>query len=369
MDLKKLSGLQLFYIMIGFEIGNTIIFAIGAGAKQDAWLAILTAMFCGLLLMGIYIKLSAYFPNDSLVQMLPKIIGRFLSYPIIFIYILYFTYLASTACRDFGELIASTILTETPLLIVVGSFMVLMIYSLRGGTEVFGRMGEMVFPVYILVLVAMWVLMAISLDQFDLKRLTPVLGEGIFPVLNEVFPYSSPSILVFPFGETVLITMFFPLLKKKENAKKVGIAVILLGGLLLSINCIIMISVLGPNIFEQEYFPLLSAARMVSIADFLERFDSLIILMMVAGVFFKVGAWTLGASIAIGQLFKLKSNKTILLILGVIIAPFAVIHAPNFVKFLEIGRTFIDPYLHVPLQIVIPFLLLSIAFVRKKFQT
>ncbi|MFC5650948.1 GerAB/ArcD/ProY family transporter [Paenibacillus solisilvae] len=146
-----------------------------------------------------------------------------------------------------------SILTETPMVVVIGCFMVLMIYSLRGGTEVFGLMGEMVFPIYILLMVAMWILMTISIDQFDLKRLSPVLGDGIKPLLNAVFPYPSPSILAFPFGETVLITMFFPYLNKTSNPKKVGMAVILIGGILLEINCMVMISVLGPDIYKQEY--------------------------------------------------------------------------------------------------------------------
>jgi spore germination protein KB len=369
MNLEKISGLQLFYIMIGFEIGNAVIFATGAVAKQDAWIAVLIAMLCGLILMGVYTKLNAYYPNDTIVQMLPKIIGKTLSFPVILLYILYFIYLASTACRDFGELITSTILTETPMIVVIACFMALMVYTLRGGIEVFGRMGEAVFPVYILVMVGMWILMAVSLDQFDLRRLTPVLGEGIQPVVDAVFPYPSPSILAFPFGETILMTMFFPFLNPKSSAKKVGMSVILVGGILLTINCIVMISVLGPDIYKEEFFPLLSAARMVSIADFLERFDSLIILMMVAGVFFKVGGWTLGASIAISQLFKLKSNESVLLSLGAIITPFSIIHASNFIQHLETGIHFIDPYLHIPLQIVIPTLLLGIAFLRKRFQS
>lgn len=365
----QISALQLFYVMIGFEIGNTLIFATGAGAKQDAWLAILISMLCGFILMGVYIKLSSLYPDDTLVQMIPKIIGRFLSYPLIIIYILYFTYLASTACRDFGELILTTILPDTPMVVIIGCFVVLIIYCLRGGVEAFGRMGEIVFPVYILVMVILWVLMFISVDDFDPKRLTPVLGEGIKPVLNEVFPFPSPSILVFPFGETVLITMFFPLLNKKSNAKKTGMAVILTGGILLAANSLIMISILGPNIYKQEFFPLLSATRMVAIADFLERFDAIIILMMVAGVFFKVGGWTYGASVAISQLFKLKTNDSILLPLGAIITPFSIIHATNFVQFREIGANFIDPYLHVPLQIVIPIGLLIIAMIRKKIES
>jgi spore germination protein KB len=369
MKQEKISALQLFYVMIGFEIGNTLIFATGAGAKQDAWLAILISMFCGLLLMWVYSKLAEYYPNDTLIQMIPKIIGKFLSYPVIIIYILYFTYLASTACRDFGELIVSTILTETPMVMVIGSFMVLMIYCLRGGIEVFGRMGEMVFPIYILVLISLWILMSISIDQFDLKHLLPVFGEGVKPIWDEVSPYPAPSILTFPFGETVVIMMFFPFLSKKGSAKKVGMAVILVGGILLAVNAVFMISVLGPDIYKQEFFPLLSATRMVSIADFLERFDALIILMMVAGVFFKVGGWTYGAAVAISQLFKLKNNDSILLSLGVIITPFSMILATNFVQHLEIGKKFISIYLHIPLQIVIPMMLLGIAMIRKKFES
>jgi spore germination protein KB len=49
-----------------------------------------------------------------------------------------------------------------------------------------------------------------------------------------------------------------------------------------------MISVLGPEIYSKDIFSLLVATQMVSVADFLERFDALVILMMVAGVFFKV---------------------------------------------------------------------------------
>ncbi|GAA3327031.1 hypothetical protein GCM10020331_065370 [Ectobacillus funiculus] len=91
--------------------------------------------------MWMYTKLSDYYPDETLVQMLSKIIGKFLSYPLIVIYALYFLYLACTACRDFGELIASTILTETPMIMVIGSFMVLIIYCPCGGIEALGRMG------------------------------------------------------------------------------------------------------------------------------------------------------------------------------------------------------------------------------------
>ncbi|MGM0876378.1 MAG: GerAB/ArcD/ProY family transporter [Bacillota bacterium] len=105
---------------------------------------------------------------------------------------------------------------------------------------------------------------------------------------------------------------------------------------------------------------------MVSIADFLERFDALIILMMVAGVFFKVGGWTFGAAVAISQLLKLNHIKSVLLALGTIIPPLSLLAATDFVKHLEIGLEYFVPYFHPIIQIILPLLLLCIAFIRKK---
>ena len=362
MKQEKISAIQLFYVIIGFEIGNSMIFGLGSGAKQDAWITIGTGMLFGLVLMFVYTKLSAYYPGDTLIQMIPKIIGKYLAYPVILIYILYFIYLASTACRDFGELIVSTILVETPIVVVIGSFMVLMVYCLRGGVGTFGRMGEVVFPVYMIALIVIWILL-LSVENFSFDNLTPILGNGVKPVLKEVFPYT----ITFPFGESVIITMFFPFLNKKQNVRKAGIAVILIGGILLTFNTIMNISVLGPEIHKKQYFPLHSSVRLVSIAGFLERFDVLVILLIVAGVFFKVGGWAFGAAVGIAQVFKLKQVRSVYLGLGTIITPLSLLHGSNFVKAIEIGKEFITIYLHIPLQIIVPILLLCIAFIRKKF--
>ncbi|MBO1513671.1 GerAB/ArcD/ProY family transporter [Metabacillus bambusae] len=361
MKKEKISALQLFYVLGGFECGSAIVLGLGSGAKQDAWIVIILAMFCGLILMGVYTQLSVFYPEDSLIQMLPKIIGKYLSYPVIIIYICYFTYIAARNCRDFSELLASSILDEMPIAIVIGSFMILMVYCLRGGIETFGRMGEIVFPIYIFSVIIIWVLL-ITVERFTINNLTPILGNGFKPVVKEVFP----SVLTFPFGESIIITMLLPYVNKKQHIKKVALSVILFSGLLLVINSIMMLSVLGPEIYTESFFPLLESAQMVSIADFLERFDALVILMMVAGVFFKVGCWTFGAAVGISQLFKLKQTHSVLLGICTIISALSLLIGDNFVEFLESGIKYIPIYVHVPLQIIVPILLLCIAFIRKK---
>ncbi|WP_224752679.1 GerAB/ArcD/ProY family transporter [Metabacillus arenae] len=132
MKQAKISTLQLLYVMVGFEFGTVMILGAGGEAKQDAWVVIVTAMIFSLLLMGICTKLAAFYPDDTLVQMMSKIIGKFFSFPLILIYIFYFTYLAARGCRDFGELIVSTILVDTPIAVVNGSFIVFPFSPLQG---------------------------------------------------------------------------------------------------------------------------------------------------------------------------------------------------------------------------------------------
>jgi spore germination protein KB len=80
---------------------------------------------------------------------------------------------------------------------------------------------------------------------------------------------------------------------------------------------------------------------MVAIADFLERFDVLVIIMMVTGVFFKVGCWTFGAAIGISQLFKLEHSRSVILGIGPIIVCLSLLKANNFVEYLEFAFKYI----------------------------
>ena len=77
---QKISRLQLFYVVTGFEFGTSMLFGLGTEAKQDAWLAIVIGMISCLILMGVFMQLSLYYPNDTLVSMLPKIIGKYLNF-------------------------------------------------------------------------------------------------------------------------------------------------------------------------------------------------------------------------------------------------------------------------------------------------
>ncbi|MDN4073170.1 GerAB/ArcD/ProY family transporter [Fictibacillus terranigra] len=360
---QKIGFIQLFYIMLGFEIGSTVIFGLGAEAKQDAWLAILAGMFCGLVLMWVYTKLFEHYPGHTLTQMIPKIVGRYIGYPLNAIYVLYFIYLASRVARDFGELVAGTILPKTPMLVVIGGFIAVIVYCLSGGIEVFGRTGEILLPFLFLIAIASWIIVYSS-QIFDIARITPIFETGIGTVWRAAFPI----VVTFPFGEMVLFMMFWPMLHDLRKVKKLGMMVVLVSGILLTVNMINVISVIGPKWISDRTYPLLTVVKLASVGNFIERIDAVVIITMIIGGFFKVGSFIYGAAIGAAELFKLVSARSLVVLFGAIVVPLSLIIATSFMEHVEIGLKKVPLFLHVPLQIIIPFILLVISAIRKRYR-
>ncbi|CUB08492.1 Spore germination protein YndE [Bacillus cereus] len=360
---EKIGFIQLFYIMMAFEVGSTVIYGPGAEAKQDAWLVILVGMTCGLVLMWMYTKLFEYYPGDTLTEMIPKIMGDFIGYPLIAIYILYFLYIAARVSRDFGELITGTFLPKTPIIIVIGGFMVVIVYCLHGGIEVFGRVGEIFFPFLIFVAILTWIIIYSS-HVFDIERITPVLEKGVDTVWKAAFPLA----VTFPFGEMVVFMMFWSALHNPREVKKLGIMVVLTAGVLLAINMINIISVLGPNSIRTKTYPLLTVVRMAYIGNIVQRIDAVVIITMMIGVFFKVGAFLYGAAMGAAQLFKLVSYRSMVVLFGAIVVLLSLMIATTYMEHVEIGLNKVPIFVHVPFQIVIPGILFIIAIIRKKIR-
>lgn len=139
----------MFILVVLFEMGNAILVGLGVQAKQDAWMSVLLGLAGGLLLFLIYYQLFKFYPDIPLTSYVQRITGKWIGRPLGLLYIVYFIYCATRVLRDFGELLTTTIYTNTPL-IVINSLMILtIIYGIHKGFEVIARVGENVFLSYL----------------------------------------------------------------------------------------------------------------------------------------------------------------------------------------------------------------------------
>lgn len=349
----KISASQLFAAITLVPYGSAVLFYINPEAKQDAWLAILIYIIPAVILQLIYTSLWNKYPNDTLVTYMPKIFGKVVGCTLSIIYITFFAYEASRVLRDFSELIAISSMQRIRPYITSAALMITIAYALFSGIETLSRIVHICFYLWIFFFAAEWIFLYATPNELKFYNLKPFLENGLIPIIK-----NSWKLITFPFGESILFTMFFPLVKEKTKVRKSAVLAITLEGFLLCLNTIMFIAVLGVNFASTSLFPLLQTLRTVQIGTVLDRLDIFVILIMIMVGFIKIGFFTYGAALGATQLMKLKDTKYISLIFCIIITITSLLIARNYPQHIYIGQTLTLTYVHLPLTIIIPIITL-----------
>jgi len=362
MEKAKISSIQLVFLIVMFVFGSTIIVGMGFDAKQDAWLVILLGMLAGIVLYVLYTHLHKLYPHAHITTYSTLILGKYLGYIVAWAYIIYFFYLSARVLRDFSDLIVITILRETPLIVIMLLFTVVIVYSCTLGFETIARTSEIFFP-YVLAAGLLFVFFLFVTGIPQVENLQPPLEKGWLDILKKTFPKS----VSFPFGELVVFTMLFPYLNKEENARKLGIQAILISTFILIITNITILASLGPDLAKRSVVPLLDTVSLVNIQGIVQRIDPIVIILMVIVGVFKIVLFFLAAFIGLHDVLpKLKKTKRLLTssVLGVLLITIALLMSQSYIEHVFVGLNIVPPYIHVPMQIIIPTILVLIAHLR-----
>ncbi|MDI3093601.1 GerAB/ArcD/ProY family transporter [Priestia megaterium] len=154
--------------------------------------------------------------------------------------------------------------------------------------------------------VAGFILIFVS-GLIDFTSLRPILEKGIAPVLRVAYSQT----LYFPFGEVIVFAMIFPYTKNVKKTALIVFSAIMLNGINLMITMIVSIGVLG-----------------------------------------------------LSHVFKLKNPSPLVFPIGLVVLFYSLSLAQNYFEHVYEGLKTIPFTLHLPFQIVIPALLLVIAFLR-----
>ncbi|MBK1811485.1 GerAB/ArcD/ProY family transporter [Clostridium sp. YIM B02505] len=357
--MTKLSNHQLFTLMFIFEIGSTTIFALGIGAKQDAWIVILIALIIGLVYMWIYTEIQSKFPDKNYVEIIKLILGNKLGIIVSIMYISPFFRHASRNAREFGELIIITLLPETPLIIIVFLFIAISIFIILKGVDTMARLAEIFFYVIMFFMLFIYIFTYIS-GNVDFKELLPVLGDGIKPVLKEL-----PPIIMFPFGETYVFFMYWSYAIEKDKVRKTGMKVIFYSGLLLCGSVMMDICVMGAGYTSIATIPFIEAIKLINIEGIITNIDAIGVVLIFIGGFFKMTIYLNAINNIICIIFKIKNRRVPLILLGCYQLWFVLTFEPNYAyhKWLT---SFETTYFMLIYSNIIPLILLLVYWIKQK---
>ena len=345
---ENISLTQLFTLIVNFLLGSAIVVSIGKDAQQNGWIAICLATFIGMGLLLFYYSFIQLLPNKNLFEIMEYCFIRSIAILLSMAYVTYFIYIGTRVLRTFAEMITAAIMPKTPIEIIILSCMLLITYILYLGLEVLGRISEIFSPYIILFLIFLLIFLPVS-GEVQMNRILPVLGDGLKPVLKAIFP----KMFVFPFGEIVAFTIVLSSINELKKSKKVALIAVLLAGILLTAGSLLMTTTLGNDAHQYSNFPLLSAARMVSIGEFIERIDAIVVFVMMLGVIIKCSVYFYCSLKGLEYVFRLP-YRYFAFPMAMLASLFTMLIAANYGEHLQKAGFSLISYFHISMQLVIP---------------
>ncbi|UOF92888.1 GerAB/ArcD/ProY family transporter [Fodinisporobacter ferrooxydans] len=202
-------------------------------------------------------------------------------------------------------------------------------------------------------------MVVLLLRDFDPKNMFPVMRHGIMlSIKGAVVPGLGW------FSEFFIIAFFFPLLTDQEKGKKWGMISVLSVALTMVVTNLTALFLFGGTMISSYLYPVFEASRYISIADFFEHLEAVVMVVWVAGIFIKVSVFFYVLSLGTAQWLNLSDYRVVVFPYGFLLILFGMWVTSNIQemsRFLEL----VSP-LHSPLFLLaIPLCLLFLAMFRK----
>ncbi|MFC4620546.1 endospore germination permease [Camelliibacillus cellulosilyticus] len=357
----KISTLQMAIVMY-LMVGGTSILIIPSitaeKAGRDMWVTPMIASLSGFLLVWVAWKLFQLFPNQSIIGLSEKILSRPMGKILSFILLFFLMHNAGLIIREYGEFIVGAFLPRTPLVVAMGSIVLVCAFAVRGGIEVIARSTEIFIPIIITFSLIMTILV---IPELDVKNILPLMENGWKPLVEgSVVPHIW-------FADFVLLTFLLPLLNNHKKALSRGMISVFALMITMVISSLICLFVMG-TLTANLVFPLYSVGRYISIAEFLEHLDAVVLAIWVGAGFIQISMWLYVIVLGTAQWLRLSDYRPLVFPIGWVLTLLGLWVAPSLQDEVRFFSTSLAPYCFLILG-AYPILLLCVGLLRKRLST
>jgi spore germination protein KB len=355
----KISPLQFGIVVLIYSLGSSALLLpsiVVSIAKQDAWISVLACILIVIPLVSMWTRLARKYPALTIIQYSERIVGKWFGKMIGVMYVWFCLYLSALVLRNLGDFITTNILAQTPIEVVHILFMIPIVYGVYLGLEVISRTSEILFP---WIIVIFGIASILLLANIDLRRVPPVLADGLIVPVKAIYP-----ILGFPISELVVLLFVLPFVEKQAKVKKYFMIFVSIAIIIGTIIVIMSISVLGVDMVARSTFAVFDLAKEINVGNFFEREEVLIGGIWIMTIFVKLSVCFYAANLGAAQLFHLKSYRVTILPLAMAVVALSMIVYHNTAEsFWFIKGAY--PIYSLIFGLVIPACLLGVTNLRK----
>ncbi|WP_068773362.1 endospore germination permease [Paenibacillus sp. FJAT-26967] len=354
----QISNLQAGSILVTTLIGIGVLplprVAVLAG-ENSAPLVTLVAIVVAALIVTAWSLLGIRFPRQSPVVYGKTIIGKWLSGLFIVVITAYFIVTTAITFREFGEVMNTFVLRQTPLEIIIMMMLLLVAVTARKDIYSFSLIHSFYMP--FVIFPALFIVI-LSLGNVDWLNLQPVLRTP-----DMKFWMGSLGIAAL-FRNVLIYTYIIPRMENPRTAMRIGIISTSISGGLYLLLVIASVGVFGPQEIKLLLWPTLELGRATIIpGEFLERLDATFLIVWVISVFNSLLSGYYFIVLTLKEQLGLKDHRMI-----------ATLLLPFFFLFSMLPQNLLQLYtissIMVPggllLLVGYPCILLVVAYIRKK---
>ncbi|QHW30531.1 endospore germination permease [Paenibacillus rhizovicinus] len=355
----RISPWQLFWMLTTLEISMSIWLTVSPTieiARQDAWISLAVAGVIGLFVTLIVILLCQRHASHTLVEFVQKLLGKWVGKLFAALYILMWISVSADILRIFSLFIKQYLFHDTPMWIISGLMVAVMIYiNFAGSVEAIARFSQLAGP---LLLIGIVITFGLNASNLHIDLLFPVYADsGAAHIIKGSFVNASFL------GESMMIMMLTPFVANAKKMMKPALFAICIASVIAILTSIMVIMTFGTNIGSSLIFPYFSMVRFINYLEFIQNMDVWIMFIWIFSVFVKLASYLFINSYGTAQLLGIKNWKAAIGFVATILFAISLVPA-NVVGMLDYAKFIWIIYIFPIFIVGLPIALLLVSLMR-----
>lgn len=305
---KELTA--LLTILVASHVFLTYPRFVSESGMEAAWMEpILSGVVALVIFLMVDKMFRKYFPGMNIVHVSRIAFGRFGAVFVSIIFSLYFLAVTANIMRQFTENVIATVLPSTPILVVSFLFILSIGYVAHCGLEGVARISYIALPILI---IGVAVLCLLTVNWWNPSYLFPYWGAGLKAI--GIGSLRSSSIFI----NVLLLCIIYPHAHDPKAFRQVGVVSILLTVAILTGFIVCYHMIFSPSEATKFTSPMYSVARLIHMGRFVQRLESVFILMWVSSAVVKMSITLWASAYLLASAFAWPTYRPILPALGLL---------------------------------------------------
>lgn len=316
--MNKVTVLEVMMVAMVVTVATALLYTpylAALTAAQDAWVSVILAGILSIIPAWATGSLMDRFPNQSITEMLVRLLGKPLGKIVGFAYVALFLFYAALAVWRLEVFVARFLLPDTPVLAIRVLFMLVVGYAAIKGGASLTRTSSYIVPAGFVVMILAFIL---PLKRMEFSYLFPLFEQGVVSMIKAAI------MLTGWLCQIPLIVMQYHRYVQKKSLKGTGpraVVVVILSALAIELGILGTLAAFGPRQTASMYYPVMELARITSLGNFLEHMEVTLVTEWIAGIFVAATFYTQAFATCLTDVLNVqgKVGKTIIMAVGILV--------------------------------------------------